>query len=157
MHINKSSFALVYSNKRWMLSCLFIVLFSCTERESYQKQFRWMVMTTELVNDENIIRMYDSLHSKEGIWPAIRKANQASGIEEIRIYRFGNRLTMMVRIPENTDLKKMDSLYVAADKNVLLWGKLMSGFQRALPGVDTSQKWVEMQLIHHYLDGEYLK
>jgi L-rhamnose mutarotase len=157
MNINKSTFALHYSYKGWMLSSLFILLFSCNEIEKSQKKFRWMVMTTELVNDENIIRMYDSLHGKAGIWPAIRKANQASGIEEIRIYRFGNRLTMMVRIPENIDLKKMDSLYVAADEKVKLWGKIMSDFQRALPGVDTSQKWVEMQLIHHYLDGEYLK
>lgn len=130
--------------------------YSCSSPDQNPKRSTVMVMTTDLVMDSAMIRVYDSMHSKEGVWPALKKANQASGIEEIKIYRFGNRLMMMIRIPEGTDMARMDSLYVGADPKVEEWGKLMSSFQKALPGVDSSQKWVEMKLIHHYLDGEYI-
>lgn len=139
-----------------VLSLTFLQWQGCTSPTQQEKRSKVIVMTTDLVMDSAMIRVYDSMHSKEGVWPALKKANQASGIEEITIYRFGNRLMMMIRIPEGTDMAKMDSLYVGADPKVAEWGKLMSSFQRALPGVDSSQKWVEMKLIHHYLDGEYI-
>ena len=117
----------------------------------------WIVMTTDLIMDSAMIRAYDSLHSKNGVWPELKKANMASGIQEIRIYRYDNRLMMMIRVPEGTDMAKMNALYVGADEKVKVWGEMMSNFQRSLPGVDTSQKWVDMKLIHHYLDGEYIE
>jgi len=97
------------------------------------------------------------MHSSKGVWTELKKANMASGIQEIKIYRYGNRLMMMIRVPEGTDLNKMNELYVGADERVKEWGKMMSAFQQSLPGVDTSQKWVDMKLIHHYLEGEYVE
>jgi L-rhamnose mutarotase len=120
-------------------------------------RWKWKVMTTDLVMDSSLIRIYDSMHSVKGVWPELIKANRASGIEEIRIYRFDNRLVMMLRIPENTDLSKMDSLYLGSDPKIAEWGELMNGFQRSLPGVDSTRKWVEMKLIHHYMDGGYVE
>lgn len=146
-----------FSIKRWIAFVCILSFLSCKRKPVQDVKYRWLVMTTELVNDERIIRMYDSLHGKNGVWPVLKKANQASGIEEIRIYRYGNRLTMMVRIPAVADLKKMDSLYVGVDEKVKDWGKMMSDFQRSLPGVDSTKKWVEMKLIHHYEGGEYLQ
>lgn len=114
-----------------------------------------MVMTTDLVNDSAAISQYEYFHSKQGVWPELKKANEASGISEIQIFRFGNRLVMMVTYPKNADLAKMDSLYVSADPKVKEWGLLMSAFQKSLPGVDSSQKWVKMKSIHHYKEGTY--
>lgn len=130
---------------------------SCIQQEKPVLPPRVIVMTTDLVKDSTLYPLYDSLHSKEGVWPELRKANMASGIKEIKIYRFDNRLMMVLVLDEDADLSKMDSLYVNADKKVRIWGEMMSGFQQALPGVDSSRKWVEMKLIHHYLDGAYLK
>jgi L-rhamnose mutarotase len=130
---------------------------SCTQKSAKRDSERVFVMTTDLVDDSSLIHIYDSLHSRAGVWPELKKANMASGIREIKIYRFNTRLTMMIHLSEDADLSKMDSLYLNADEKIMVWGKLMSGFQRALPGRDTSEKWVEMKLIHHYQDGEYLK
>lgn len=139
------------------LIIFFITFLSCESRKKKQGDSLTMVMTAELVNDSNVFRMYDSLHSKKGIWPAILKANLASGIEQVRIYRFGNRLMMMVEMPAGTDLEKMNSLYVNADEKVKEWGKLIDSLQKSLPGVDSTKKWVEMKLIHHYRDGQYIE
>jgi L-rhamnose mutarotase len=143
-------------NKATLLGLVSLFWLSCTA-PAPGPRWKWMVMTTDLVRDSALIRIYDSMHSVNGVWPELTKANKASGIEEIRIYRFDNRLVMMLRIPEGADLKKMDSLYVGADPKVAEWGKLMNGFQRALPGMDSMRKWVEMSLIHHYEGGAYLE
>jgi L-rhamnose mutarotase len=118
---------------------------------------RTLMMTTELVADSAVYRFYDSMHSAAGVWPALEKANRSAGIEEVRIWRYGNRLAMLLRLPADADPAVTDSLYLSADPSVADWGRMMSNLQRALPGVDSTRKWVEMQTIHHYLDGRYLK
>jgi|GEM_PF-86520 len=145
----------VYRKNRLCLIIGCALIYSCSEPQETAKGSRVVVMTTELVNDPEVFRIYDSLHSKEGVWPALKKANEASGIQEISIYRFGNRLVMMFSVPADADMRKVDSLYVAADPKVKVWGELMAGYQRALPGLDSSQKWVEMKRIHHYVNGHY--
>lgn len=135
-----------------------ILFFQACENSSKVKpEITTLVMTTELIKDSAVYALYDSLHSKEGVWPALKKANIASGINEIKIYRFDNRVVMLFSFPSNADQVKMDSLYLAADVKVQEWNSLMSSLQRSLPGVDTTQKWVPMKLIHHYSNGEYLK
>lgn len=135
-----------------------ILFFQACENSSKAKpEMTTLVMATELIKDSAVYALYDSLHSKEGVWLALKKANIASGINEIKIYRFDNRIVMMFSFPSNADQVKMDSLYLAADVKVQEWNSLMSSLQRSLPGVDTTQKWVPMKLIHHYSNGEYLK
>lgn len=150
---------IVMKNVFKIICILLLIAFvvACNQEVGIGGEKITLVMTTELVNDSNVFKFYDSMHSKQGIWPAITKANLASGIEQIRIYRFENRLMMMVELPAGTDMAKMDSLYVNADPKVKEWGKMMDGLQRALPGVDSTKKWVDMKLIHHYRDGSYLK
>ena len=138
-----------------LLSIVFFT--SCKDSTNDDQEYTTVVMTTELINDSTVFAFYDSLHSKEGVWPELKKANIASGIKEIKIYRYDNRVVMMFSYPINADPVKMDSLYLAADKKVKEWSDLMTSLQRSLPGIDTTQKWVPMKLIHHYSNGEYLK
>ena len=142
----------------YLLVAIFFLLFqACKNSPKAQQELTTLVMTTELINDPAVFALYDSLHGKEGVWPALKKANMASGISEIKIYRFNNRVVMMFSFPANADQVKMDSLYLAADTKVQEWNILMSSLQKSLPGMDTTQKWVPMKLIHHYSGGEYLK
>jgi len=139
------------------LAVMAMMIASCGDSVRPPLPMRTLMMTTELIPDSNVYRYYDSMHAKDGVWPALEKANRAAGIEEVHIWRYGNRLAMLVRVPAEADPATTDSLYLSADPSVADWGRLMSKLQRALPGVDTAQKWVEMQTIHHYLDGRYLK
>jgi L-rhamnose mutarotase len=135
-----------------MLACM-----ACNSKAEKKIEYSTMVFTTDLVNDSALIRSYDSLHSKTGVWPELKKANLASGIHEVKIYRVNNRLFMMVTVPADADLAKVDSLYLGSDKKIKVWNDMMANFQRALPGMDTTRKWSSMELIHHYADGEYLQ
>jgi L-rhamnose mutarotase len=130
---------------------------ACNTEEDNKPEYKTLVYTTDLVNEPELIRIYDSLHAKTGVWPELKKANLVSGIHEVKIYRVGNRLFMMITVPANADLVKVDSLYLAADKKIQVWNEMMANFQRALPGMDTTRKWSSMELIHHYSGGEYLQ
>jgi len=137
---------------------LIISLFiNCTPNLTQSVPLTTVVMMTNLVPDSAVYHFYDSLHSSSSVWPAIKKANELSGIKEIKIYRFEDKVVMEYSYPEDADLAKMDSLYLSADTSVKIWNQMMSNIQRALPGVDTAKKWSKMNLIHHYSNGNYLK
>lgn len=153
---NVHAYALTIA-KELALAAMVMFIASCGDRVHPKPSMRTLMMTTDLVPDSNVYRYYDSMHSVDGVWPALEKANRAAGIEEVRIWRYGNRLAMLVRVPADVDPVVTDSLYVSADPSVVEWGRIMSNLQRALPGVDSTRKWVEMETIHHYLNGRYLK
>ena len=137
---------------------LIISLFiNCTPNSTQSVPLTTVVMMTNLVPDSAVYHFYDSLHSSSSVWPAIKKANELSGIKEIKIYRFEDKVVMEYSYPEGADLAKMDSLYLSSDTSVKIWNLLMSNIQRALPGVDTTKKWSKMNLIHHYSNGKYFK
>ena len=141
-----------------VLLVLFTFLFTnCSNKPAQSVPLTKVVMMTNLVPDSAVYHFYDSLHSSTGVWPAIKKANDLSGIKEIKIYRFEDKVFMEYSYPEGSDLVTMDSLYLSADPNVKEWGKMMSNIQKSLPGVDSTKKWVTLNLIHHYSNGEYLK
>lgn len=139
---------------------LFFIIFifiNCTPKPVPIAPLTTVMMMTNLVPDSAVYHFYDSMHSAKSVWPAIKKANEISGIKEIKIYRFEDKVVMEYSYPEGADLAKMDSLYLSADPSVVDWGKMMSNIQRALPGVDSTKKWVTLNLIHHYSNGKYLK
>jgi L-rhamnose mutarotase len=147
---------------RLFKGAVFLVLFTflftnCSNKPAQSVPLTTVVMMTNLVPDSAVYHFYDSLHSSSSVWPAIKKANELSGIKEIKIYRFEDKVVMEYSYPEGADLAKMDSLYLSADTSVKIWNQMMSNIQRALPGVDTTKKWSKMNLIHHYSNGNYFK
>jgi len=141
-----------------VLISLFTFLFmNCSNEPAQSVPLTTVVMMTNLVPDSAVYHFYDSLHSSTGVWPAIKKANELSGIKEIKIYRFEDKVVMEYSYPEDADLAKMDSLYLSADTSVKIWNQMMSNLQRSLPGVDSTKKWSKMNLIHHYSNGNYFK
>lgn len=98
----------------------------------------------DLKNDKNLIREYEDYHKK--VWPEIISSIKGSGIEEMQIYRFGNRLFMIMEVNENFSFEKKS----VADNNnekVQEWEKLMWKFQQPVEGSGVNEKWVRMEKI----------
>jgi L-rhamnose mutarotase len=85
-------------------------------------------LTLDLRDDAGLIAEYEQLHRE--VWPEIRESILSSGIERMQIYRFSNRLCM-----------------VMADPQVQKWENLMWKFQQAVPGSKPGEKWVLMDKI----------
>jgi len=98
----------------------------------------------DLKNEEELIQAYEAYHKK--VWPEILKSIQAAGILQMEIYRFSNRLCMIMETMDNfqfEDKAKAD----ASNEKVQQWEALMWKYQSALPGCKPGEKWVLMNKI----------
>ena len=143
-----------------MLICFSVLLaFSgCRDKGAHQMygddETYEVVMTTELKDEPEAIRKYEFYHSKDGCWPEIENAARISGLRSVRIYRAGNRLVMILTLPDDLTLEEMDKLYQDSSPKVKEWGELMGKFQQAPPFAEEGQVWVPMKRIHDFSGGK---
>lgn len=101
-------------------------------------------LALDLYDDPVLIEEYDNYH--RAVWPEIKESIQQSGIVSMDIYRFGNRLFMIIQATEYFSFEekgKMD----ATNKKVQEWENLMWKYQRSIPGAKEGEKWVLMDKI----------
>jgi len=100
--------------------------------------------TLDLKDDPALIQEYEKLH--QVIWPEIHASIVNSGIEAMQIYRFANRLFMIMDV-DNSFSFEQKSLMDADNDKVQEWETLMWKYQQALPGAKPGEKWMLMNTI----------
>ncbi len=101
-------------------------------------------LTLDLKDDNQLIAEYELHHKK--IWSEIKDSILDSGIENMEIYRIGNRLFMIIEVTDSFSFEKK----AEADKNnptVQAWEQLMSQYQKTLPMAKHGEKWLLMNKI----------
>jgi L-rhamnose mutarotase len=98
----------------------------------------------DLKNDSALIAEYESWHRPGRIWREILDALAAAGVEDLEIFRCGDRMIMVMDVPDDfsaADLAGRGS----ANQCVRDWEELMWKFQRPLPFAGVGEKWVPMK------------
>ncbi len=97
----------------------------------------------DLKDDPALIAEYERWHRPENIWPEIVESIRAAGIDNLEIFRAGNRLVMVIDAPADfsPDAKAAAD---ATDPRVQAWEQLMWKFQQPLPFAKPGEKWVAM-------------
>ena len=105
------------------------------------------VLILDLKDDPELIATYEAYHRPGAVPGPIVRSIQASGIEEMEIFRCGNRLVMLMETGPGFDpqAKAADD---AADPNVIAWEKLMDLYQQRLPWAPPGVKWLEAERIY---------
>jgi L-rhamnose mutarotase len=98
----------------------------------------------DLVNDEKLISEYEIYHQQ--VWPEIKKSITDAGIIQMEMYRFSNRLFMIMEVNERFNFDQK-SAADAANAKVQEWEQLMWKYQQAIPGAKAGEKWVLMDKI----------
>lgn len=101
-------------------------------------------LALDLRDDPELIAEYERYHRE--VWPEILQSIRGSGIEELEIYRTGNRLFMVMDVADGFSFEgkaKADQ----ADPRVQEWEDLMWTFQKPLSWAEPGQKWVPMERI----------
>ncbi|OOG41356.1 L-rhamnose mutarotase [Rhodanobacter sp. C05] len=98
----------------------------------------------DLRDDAAAIAEYERLHRPENVWPQITASIRASGVEEMEIFRTGNRLVMAVQVADNYDASARHGI---DDPMTQAWEALMDRYQQRLPWAEAGQKWVPMTRI----------
>lgn len=101
-------------------------------------------LALDLKDDEILIKEYEQYH--QAVWPEILQSIQQAGIDQMEIYRAGNRLFMIIESNNNVDFAAK-AIADAANEKVQEWETLMWKYQQALPFARPGEKWVMMNKI----------
>lgn len=105
---------------------------------------RRFALALDLVDDPQLIAEYARYH--ESVWPEIKQSILASGVERMEIYRFSNRLLMVMEVDEAFSFSRKAEMDQENAK-VQQWEELMWKYQQAIPGAKEGEKWVIMDKI----------
>ena len=100
----------------------------------------------DLKDDADLIAEYEYWHRPENVWPEIVDSLRAAGVDDLEIFRAGNRLVLVLEVDENYSAERK-AASDAANPRVQAWEALMWKFQQALPFAKPGEKWVAMQPI----------
>ena len=105
---------------------------------------RRFALGLDLVNDPTLIAEYEAYH--QAVWPAIVASIKEAGIEAMEIYRFENRLFMLMEVKDSFSFDQKGEMD-ANNEEVQRWEALMWKYQQAIPGAKEGEKWVLMDKI----------
>ena len=103
----------------------------------------------DLVDDPQLIAEYQQHHHR--IWPEVAGHLRQHGIEEMEIYRLGNRLFMVMDTTDDFDGEQF-ALCSQENPKICEWEKLMWTYQRPTPWTPAGEKWVELKRIFALAD-----
>jgi len=101
-------------------------------------------LALDLADDKQLIAEYEAHHRQ--VWPEILASIKEAGIEQMEIYRTGNRLFMIMETDDHFNFEKKAKADAVNDK-VQQWEELMWKYQQGLPGAKPGEKWVLMEKI----------
>ena len=101
-------------------------------------------LALDLKDDPQLIAEYEDYH--RGIWPEIKESITSSGITNMEIYRFSNRLFMIMETTDSFTFEHKSAMD-ASNAKVQEWETLMWKFQQPLPKSKPGEKWVLMDKI----------
>ena len=101
-------------------------------------------LALDLVDDPTMIAEYEDHHRR--VSKEIKKSITDAGITVMDIYRFGNRLFMIMEVDETFSFERKDQMD-AENPAVQVWEQLMWKYQQSIPGSKPGEKWVMMEQI----------
>lgn len=109
-----------------------------------QPKTRRYCYALDLVDDTQLIAEYERLHAQ--VWPEVLLSMKSAGIEKMEIYRYENRLMMIMQVGSQYSAERKAGMDLSNEK-VQEWEALMWKYQQAMPGAKEGEKWVMMNKI----------
>lgn len=98
----------------------------------------------DLKDNPKLIEEYEKYH--RAVWPEVLDSIKGSGILDMEIYRFANRLFLIMETEDDFSLEQK-AREDEQNPKVQEWETLMWTYQQALPGAKEGEKWMLMERI----------
>lgn len=108
-------------------------------------------LALDLIDDPVLIREYTAWH--ERVWPEVLENIKLAGIVDMEIYRYKNRLFMIMETSELFSFERKEVIDQESER-VQEWEKIMWKYQKEMPGAKPGEKWVLMDRIFSLADLE---
>jgi L-rhamnose mutarotase len=108
-------------------------------------------LALDLVDDADLIAEYEHWHRVGNTDPAVTKSIREAGIDNMEIYRAGNRLFMIIDASarySSEDKARADD----ANPAVMAWVAKMKRFQQPIPVAGPDGTWHPMDLVFRLTD-----
>ncbi len=112
---------------------------------------RQYCLTLNLKDDDELIREYEEYHKPGNVWPEIIDSIRESGVLDMRIYRSGLQLIMIMTVSDAFSFEDKASRD-SQNPRVAQWEALMAKFQKADEQSMADEKWQAAKAIFG-LDG----
>jgi L-rhamnose mutarotase len=107
---------------------------------------RRFALALDLVDDARLIEEYEVWHQPGRTPPPIIRSILEAGIENMEIYRAGNRMFMLIEANDSY-CSESKARSDAVDPDVQRWVALMARFQQPVPAAGPGGSWVEMKRV----------
>lgn len=101
-------------------------------------------MALDLIDDADLIALYEHHHAPGNIWPEIPAGIREAGITDMQIYRIGRHLFMIVEHDDSTDLPTAFNKMAALPRQDE-WAAWMGTFQQKLPEAANGEHWATLK------------
>ena len=101
-------------------------------------------LTLDLIDDPQLVHEYEAYH--QHVWPEIKASIKEAGVTNMEIYRFHNRLFMIMETDNNFSFERKEKMDNENPK-VQEWENLMWRYQQELPNSRPGEKWKIMNKI----------
>ncbi|KAA6174069.1 L-rhamnose mutarotase [Pseudomonas marginalis] len=91
----------------------------------------------DLKDDPLLIAEYEAHH--RAVWPYVLTHLQNAGIKDMTLWRYGNRLVMLIEVEADFSFERMAAME-HSDPEIGKWEQLMWRFQQPIPG-SCEGKW----------------
>jgi len=105
-----------------------------------------IVLALDLVNDAELIAEYERWHQVGSTFPEVTQSIRDAGIENMEIFRAGNRMFMIIDARDDFDAAEKARMD-AANPAVVAWEKRMKQFQQPIPAAGPNGTWFPMERI----------
>lgn len=103
-------------------------------------------LALDLVDDAALIAEYEAWHRVGNTDPAVSRSIRDAGIEQMEIYRAGNRLFMIIEAGPAYDADAKAAAD-AANPSVVAWVEKMKRFQQPIPAAGADGTWHVMDRV----------
>jgi len=116
-----------------------------------KRMTRRFALALDLVDDAKLIAEYEDWHRPGRTPKPIIRSILDSGIENMEIYRAGNRMFMLIEVGDSYS-PEAKAQADAANPDVRRWEARMKQFQQPVPAAGPDGTWLEMERVFRLTD-----
>lgn len=110
-------------------------------------------LALDLIDDAQLIAQYEAWHQPGATPAAVIRSIRQSGIENMEIYRAGNRMFMVIEANDSYS-GESKARADAANPDVQRWVALMKRFQQPVPAAAPDGTWLQMERVFRLTDHD---
>ncbi|WP_316818075.1 L-rhamnose mutarotase [Pedobacter nyackensis] len=107
------------------------------------KEWDNIILSTNLVKDEAMQKEYLAHHATQfEKWPEVAKGFCNADFQQLRIFKNGRQLMLVISIPKGADLDGLNPKTTLNNPRVDEWNNLMKRYQEGIEGTKPGEVWV---------------